>query len=391
MMMRTPAAMATMESTSPVTMARTSPIGTGSSDCTVAPAERPCTDSPQVFLAEPPMQEHVAKDCSVKDDTKAPLDTRVLEADELLDSSTTSYLWRAEHKLRANQWISETVPKEVKALDETHPLRLHQTMKKEERRVRETVLRKREGQSFQDFVKQRHGVCAYDITTCLPIKDARQGPLIEEVDDASSSASGMSELMMAFKKSFKTIGAAMHSMQSGPDMFAKAGAEKFASADSVCCDSRSHGSRKEGSQSHGSRRHGSCKEDLLSRGSHKHGSYKHGVPAPSVRRAGGSHKGRCSLTMHRETLRRKSAGEELRWTHGTGEVRFSLTHTQRQKRVTEHVRQQAASGLQSHVIGPSGSSDSSSSTSGSSSASEEAEEEEQEDLAAQRRKRATTM
>jgi hypothetical protein len=102
-----------------------------------------------------------------------------------MDSVLADFVDRMKHRLRSNQWISETAPRLLNAkTDETHPVRLAQHRKLEDRRVRKAVLRKREGKSFQKFVNARYGSKAYNTATCVSLRNK------ENDDDGKDSADG---------------------------------------------------------------------------------------------------------------------------------------------------------------------------------------------------------
>jgi len=109
------------------------------------------------------------------------------------DSIHADFVQKAEHNLRANQWISETAPKRVKANDETHPLRLHRNRKMEDARLKKTVLRKREGSGFQAYVNARHRGMAYDTATCMPHTWRRGEGVVQTHEEKSESSSAESQ------------------------------------------------------------------------------------------------------------------------------------------------------------------------------------------------------
>lgn len=131
------------------------------------------------------------------------------ESLEEVDSLTAEFIQRAEHNLRANQWISETAPKRAKAIyDETHPLRLHHNRKTEERRLLQIVLRKKDGLDFQAFVNARHPFSAYDIATGRNHGPRRDEHVMIEDNDSNHSSGSASpkhdkELMIGLKVAFQ--------------------------------------------------------------------------------------------------------------------------------------------------------------------------------------------
>lgn len=86
---------------------------------------------------------------------------------------------RAEHRWRANLWISETVPKGYEAFHEKELWEQIRDRKAEELRQQNLVMKRlstRKGQTFQDFVNKRHMENAYNMASCLPMmpEDARR-------------------------------------------------------------------------------------------------------------------------------------------------------------------------------------------------------------------------